>query len=1362
MVKGAKPQTQAKKASSSTTTSSTKGFFSQIQDEKASITAQITTSSNPSSSTTSTTSSNASSSTTSTTSTTPSTSNKTISHKPYWMEGLINAKLKTWSHNSFDVSNPSAGYYRSDSRWKEFGESTAKVYKQDGTFLNNWSDNHKTNYLYVPINYSAKSEGDYYPSGLNGMRKGFDWIELESRGQLRYFAESNRLNRTDTNNRYRKRNWGDYRHEKIVNKFFRAPLYFRTYWMNPNSHKYGRKCPACNGDDNRKVYNCGGFLWTHVGGKDKDSQAKEELDKRNQECKSGKKKCANSSYTWKYEDQLADDSFNDTSWNYAYPPRLRKGSDNNQWWDQLEGWDGNQDCYDNRDSYQFWKLGAVPHLRKLTNIIDKIANNTKYISSIQLGSSEYDISATVPSLGSSSSGSTTSISHFGIVRSVGTQINNESDFFKFLVNSCNSKNCANLKHLLENAKAAIERASNAGSTSIEKMSAPVNKFTVSDATYKTLVKTFNKTASPYGFYSSKSEFNPYTFTNGESIYLAVPTKPDQYPNYYENIDNIGMMQKLMQSLIDLSNSTFIEQSRTDFPISFTKTNSLVIGYEPLSKDVVYKAKFNILNRYNHIINLILSNKESEAKEEIKNLFMDNDKKLDAVLWRSGFIFNLLNTLLGSDFDKYIPYIGKDVVFFKNSEQTKIANAAPETYTTKSNISIASVAAKDGKAISNDYRNFGIDGTSVSLASRSYNVIDFLKSTVKEVTNEIAYPPKDAAKTSSIKSSIQIDTKGEMNGVERLKFKLSIDDAVVSKSKTSYMNGFVETVNSNPCCCHMNKNDASYYLDGNKTSITYTQLNKPCSNAKVEWKQGCMVSIPLTYYSINIRKLIEDKLNDEILRYADNNAAYSIEPELVSLKIGDVEVYKDDISSSESGSGLAHKVTVAGNKETFDFVVNTSATADSIKINLVHQKDVKKSSMKCFSQILPDVDNANKIDRSCAKDKQKAQIGLGTSDFPNKEADGLMPFSNVNGEVYLPDDDLIDTKKTFKNIRESFGLSSITLNDNCIDIEADLKYRVIGSDADFSNTQVLTPFKPTNTLYIMTNEFANFCSKVIEMNIDYIYKDIYNSVIQNKSCNALHWFFTHKDEIAQAKYKNMPFGPMMMYNDQSYVLNYRYFASQYGIGYETINNAKCPFTTRIIPDKLIVSLEEGKEIQNNDLLLNYFDVYMRDLVMSMTQSRSYDDNEYYVIRFPKLGNLLNITRASYNTLMNGSVVEYSTNLDDGTGCLFASIKQDDPVILISPIELSSSKINDMYRAHKIFSGSNFTINVPTVIVNNGNTDNDNVKTLRIGCNKWYCYVSPSLSSKTNNGNQDLYITYPTNTSELADVYTFMKWNKGIRD
>ena len=1285
-------------------------------------------------------------------------------HVPYYKS--FNGKEHVMD---FQKSVPNAGYFRTDARYTSFDLSKSHVYQSNGDFVNEWIEKNKTlHYLYVPSNSLNITKGDFIPSSTKGIRKGFNWIELESKNMRETSAS---LGRDAVNNYYQ-----IHRLDKLAlwNKWFRSPIYFRSYWMNSKAYKYGMDCP-------RAGVSYTGYMWDKCPSSRKETADlwnKQKSDKVSREIQWSKLERDgdvfwidynpnkltyynnNNKYN-KYPDELrlhtytVDDTISndaeDTSWAHAYPPILNGTKD---WPDDVK------DCYDNRDPNQFWKLGAVPHLRKITNITSAIVANAKYsnkfIKGIDLGTNDYDITAQIYDTNKGNQSTSVSCTVNGV------NVSNITEFKSILRDKCSAMNagvCDNIRSVLSITDSDITKYANIVNAS------DASKLVVPSVFKSPTVKQISYTNTTFinnTSIKSKAQFNndSNVTVQNELIYLAVPTKSGCFPNYYEMTGNVSMLKKLIKSLIE-SKTTYITPSDANFPVHFDNSNNAICNFIPLDVTTFTNLKYGVLNWYNELVEDVLTG--VDIKSKIKNMLMPS--KINDELWRSGFIFNLVISLLGnkSHLGDCVPYVEKNYSFYINENQTKVPNTIKGEMKNTGFGKFYRVHAKDG------YRNFGIDGEQVRTLKSNYIQYRFLDSTVNAVNvSPTKFKEEIIASTSTYSGLKTFDSGVSLKTTETLSFDLSMDNNMVSKTTQYYMNGFVHDINSNPCCCHTEVKNKSWN-------------DQPCSHGKVTWQQGCMVQIPFTYYSINIKTLIEQLFGDYIMKFAIDNAIYKLEPELKTLKIGGYTVYDDKMDMS--ASNLKHNVSTCNGKdyETFDFVLDQGATATSNKIYLVQQRDMEVPST-CFSMMISNY-NDGKPSNGDSGNRMKYQDTGGVSGINTNEY--LMPFKAMK-TIFLPKDIATDTRKTFQDIINYFGISAVKSvdNNNIVKVEATVFFRIRGVAGDFASfskntVNGLTPYVTNKNCYIMTNSFMEYCWNVINANIDYIVKDITHSVKQNQACKALHWFFNHKHEIAQSRYKNFPFGPMLMYNNGSYVLNYKYFGSNYDFGYEISNrkeaysisdfmkvnkippkttNQICPFTTRVIPNRLLKELENGEQIQNNDLLSNYFDTFISDVVMTMSQSRSITDNEYYVIRFPKLGNLLNITRMSYNALMSGSVVEYYTNLDAGTGCLLSSIKQDDPVILISPIALETSKISDMYKSHSIFSGNVFNINVPTVVVHNGNTDNENVKTLRIGCNKWYCYISPTLTSKTRNGSSDLYISYPMNTSELADVYSFMKWNQ----
>ena len=262
--------------------------------------------------------------------------------------------------------------------------------------------------------------------------------------------------------------------------------------------------------------------------------------------------------------------------------------------------------------------------------------------------------------------------------------------------------------------------------------------------------------------------------------------------------------------------------------------------------------------------------------------------------------------------------------------------------------------------------------------------------------------------------------------------------------------------------------------------------------------------------------------------------------------------------------------------------------------------------------------------------------------------------------------------------------------------------------------------------------------IIDANIDAMFNILRSSVQDNKLAKSMHWFYELKRYESRI-YFNLPIGPFTMQNQDSYILNYHGFVSQFG--FRKIRDGVSLTITDSLMNALMNDLKKdpitGNEI---DVKGNYLDLFMADMVSN--SMRAIDKESFYVITLPQFRDLLRITRAKYDLLDSDPVVFVSGDMNEAL--IYASTHGS---ILLSPFEFNKANIDEALLSSKILNGIHTTKAIPTVAVMN---DHD-IASLRIGLTTWHMYVSSDFKVVIE-GDQ-LKMNY-TEMSDIESNFAFM--------
>lgn len=1214
----------------------------------------------------------------------------------------------------------SIGYYTTINKYTNFSNgSTGNVYDGLSGLKSGWSNSNKNKYVYVPFNSSNYQNGDYKASSTLGMRKGFDWIEFESPGFTWYYAPNGNRDRNNSDTCHR----GNDTNSKVKasscqnTNFWRAPLYFRTYWMNSLARKtYGWNTPK-------------------AGAKYPNSSISPPICTNKQDIYGPD--CTRSDWYWSDSNpQLTSPQGADqTSWDHAYQMNNDDivypccDNDNKAWTVNAhglkDGWlnKGCTDCYDNRTSEY---LGSVPHLRNPNNVL-KNWSKPSYISSVYINSID-DIyaNASKPWL----TGKTPSTSPSYSLTSPNAILNKDT----------------NLSHLKDTESLKIPTSSEL----LQKSSTPASfSFTATDYKLPTLsVPTYTANVQSSTIFNAESDSNRSTnnsLIQNSNIYLAVPRESGCYPNYFETINVSEPFTNLMKDLMSMEGN-YMANGNPISTSTISGTDSYINNFKLITGSSINNYKNYILNRYNYMCDTILNG--GNGQSILSDMLYNSSKQLDMFLWKTGFIFKLVDLILqtkNKSINDIIPYIDAKTEFFIN-ETNASNNSVSYSINNTDLFNFYRVTKQSG------FRNFGINTTPTPTKSSSTSNYSFLQSSIKTynanaVTKELADGTKISSQT-TLNTSTSKSNSVNVSDTITISFRCD-DTSYFTENKYWYLNGFKANITSNPCCCHTTNTKTLYVDEDNIGTYGFApHLGEACTFGNRTWTQAIMIKIPWWVYKVK-----SSAIKSYFQGYADkqkaNTVTYTIEPSISNITITNVGVVYNGSSGTDK-----------------EFTFNKNTTQSNIAINTVHQQD-REVSQGCYSQYgvyfhrdngdhpkvtNPSTDiNVRDIRRSEENSTKNAVKQM----QPNR---GYTPSTSLSS-IVLPDDQLVSTDKTVGDFLSGFGIANVNSSDDqeygIVKCTATINYKISYVSSSGVNAlktaslgNSLAPLTVNKRLYVITKSFMDKCYEIIANNVSIIYNNIRNIVLANKSCKALNFMFKNINTFSDGKdvaFYNIPIGPFLMQNNESYLLNYHGFTSKFG--FRTISDGITINITDPIMDKLVKTSSDKypnpdtSKFTQQDLVGNYLDLFMSDLVAQSKQTSINDT--YFVIEVPQLENILKITSSKYDLLGSKEVVHHYLSTTE-----ILKNHSDDLCLILSPKEITTST----EKASKLFNATPIKINMPSVIIQHGNI----ARTIRIGNPTWYMYIHGDLmrnSSPLNNGT--LYdLSYKINTTSLPTNYQFM--------
>ena len=822
------------------------------------------------------------------------------------------------------------------------------------------------------------------------------------------------------------------------------------------------------------------------------------------------------------------------------------------------------------------------------------------------------------------------------------------------------------------------------------------------------------------------------------VSVSISINKTEYPNYLENTKELDPFIDVIRDFINSEIPYLNNNISTDL---IEGKDGCLLNFKTLTDIQANNVKSYLITQFNKCCHEILSGDMNKAKETFKGLFIRDNKIVESA-WKSGIIFKLLGNIINPK--SMLSWIDKDTNFFENEEHVKNAiTHLAKTYTVNDALNFKYIFANSQKAkYDNKYmiygdmepiksslffENISTECTNSDSLFLSHSIHNVGPEKLKPLDINTVIAKQDNCVFSDLNYN-EVSTSVYANINVQLGNK-----AFITKYLDEYLNGIKVKREGNPCCCNSCSSDDYSSVKG-----------KGCEYSKTtKWTQGNMCHIPLNYFKIDF-----DKIKNDAIKVIDGYNLLKVDPNkdrvyrLKSMKYNDIE-----FNSS------------AVNKDAQGYIINRSSTKKDIPLYLVQQRNLVTET-PCTSQVMPDKKvqddwyDLNIHEKNSFGDKP---LSYSSIYLPNDKFRHIGSFNDLAKEYdleYIPDNDLTLSNPLYKStikMRMKLDVIIEALSKDTLD---KLKQMNI-NDITTKVVDGACPLHTTMKCYIITNRFIELCRDILNNNLDAFFTSFGRVIRNNMVDRALYWYYENFDKISDLTYYNLPFGPLMLFNSDSYILNKQYFLSRYrfqkvrdGVSINIPDNLsawlnKDSNNPLKLNDKgVIESLNSMPEEFINELLTgNYLDVFMSDLI-SASISNSNNDN-IFVIHIPTTSELLKITHVNYSLLNHQPIIE----MFDDVNKMPASYVNE-PVMLVSPYELNETTAKTIYNTD-LCTGTHFTISIPVV----SNFIGSIASTLRIGLTTWHVYINNLLSVDLH-PNEFMDLRHKQIDMKLSRSYEFM--------
>ena len=920
------------------------------------------------------------------------------------------------------------GYYTITNKYKKFSSTSDTVYNGLKGLQSNWSSKNKQWYVYVPFNASNITTGDYEASSTKGIRKGFDWIDFETPGMMLFYAPKG--NRSSTIEECKEAGkYGSYNKDnperievrasnatlsynnntcpcsdKRYTTFWRAPLYFRSNWMNENARKAYNWNKPSDGVKSEKTKTVPLLVENRIGS------------------------TKNANFIQNNKSLLE----NETSWDHVYPMNndniKYNYSKDRTYFDKKNGetnWISmNKNCYDNRTNEV---LGSVPQFRDVNLFINEWRNSgTTYtfgldqvndivvrdIDNIEVDTNKPWNSRIKPE----------NLDVQPAQYKSGNDLINQTKDIQYLLDS-------DFKLPDDNLSSTVQPSSFSFNYSGYKL--PTISFATDNIKSIKSKVIFNDSVA-----SNESAQLIKRVIGNEDVYLALPVTNGVYPNYIEFIpDKTDLFIDLFKQYITTT-TNYISDGN---PISDNVINGKsmnIVNFKCLDTTTFNRYRNYHLNQFNYLCNSIINSPSANNIQILKNIIFDANGNFDEGLWKSGFIFKLVDLILKSNKSSnkslldIIPFINNNVDFFINEYNVKnnqldcdVKNSQPF------DLFRLGTTYKDNV----DYRNFGINSTDkILLKTHAGSNYAFVNKFLSKINSSIDEVKENTIISKQNKTSFNRSNKKTITDV--LTYYIRVNESnLFNESKYWYLNGSCLNTLTTLCCCHSNQgfgfSDTQYQLNNSANAkpliSTYFDdivspfkediLGSPCKNSKkdVLIRLGYMLKIPWwTYKPIisNIKDHIMQKLDTD---FNVSKPTYSISSDIMNISLENIGmIYNNGITTQR------------------EFTFNSNSTKSTLRIYTIHQQDVEEKSYNCISQIAPNfaLDKKTSVATTGYLSQYRNTLvegfkSISSNNVVNIPTNGYSNYAEIIG-VVLPRDESINSGKTVGDFLRKFNIVNL--------------------------------------------------------------------------------------------------------------------------------------------------------------------------------------------------------------------------------------------------------------------------------------------------------------------------------------------------